>query len=175
MAIELIRYPNPILKRRAAPLTVIDDTVRDRVREMFSILYREKGIGLAAPQVGWSVRLFIVNPTGEPDASQEEVCINPRLYAAEGEQREEEGCLSIPGIRGVVDRSRKVILRAQNLEGNFFEEEAIDLKARVIQHELDHLDGILFISRLGSTDRLLVNKALKKLEQEYAERAVRAR
>ncbi len=175
MPTRLIYYPDPILKRRAAPLSAIDDEVRAKVREMFSILYQEKGIGLAAPQVGWSVRLFIANITGNPDPAEERVYINPRINAAEGEIREEEGCLSIPEVRGVVSRSRWVSVKAQGLDGSPFEEEAADLRSRVIQHELDHLDGILFISRLSSTDRLLVNKALKKLESEYAERTARAR
>jgi peptide deformylase len=172
---ELIYYPDPILKRRAAPLAAIDDDVRERVQEMFSILYREKGIGLAAPQVGWSVRLFVANPTGEPDPAQERIYINPRILSAEGEIREEEGCLSIPDVRGPVTRSQRVQVRAQNLRGEVFEEDAVDLKSRVIQHELDHLDGILFISRLTSGDRLLVNKALKKLESERSEGTLRAR
>jgi len=168
MALKLILYPDPILKRRAAPVATIDDEVRGRVREMFEILYREKGVGLAAPQVGWSVRLFIANPTGEPNAEGERVYINPRILAAEGEIREEEGCLSIPEVRGIVGRSRKVVVSAQDLGGVAFKEEAEDLKSRVIQHELDHLDGILFISRLSSLDRLRVNKELKQLERRYS-------
>jgi peptide deformylase len=172
---ELIYYPDPILKRRAAPLATINDDVREKVREMFAIMYREKGVGLAAPQVAWGLRVFIVNVTGEPDPAEERIYINPRISLAEGEVREEEGCLSIPEVRGKVTRSQRVIVHARNLRGEDFEEEALDLKARVIQHELDHLDGILFISRLSAGDRLLVNKALKKLESEYAERTVRAR
>ena len=97
------------------------------------------------------------------------------VTAAEGEIREEEGCLSLPDIRGQVSRSRWVKVTAQDLAGKVFEEEALDLKARVVQHELDHLDGILFISRLSATDRLLVQKALKKLESEHQERTARAR
>jgi len=175
MALDLVLYPDPVLRRRAAPLAKIDDQVRRRVGDMFTILYREKGIGLAAPQVGWSTRLFIVNITGEPDPAQERVYVNPRILTREGEIREEEGCLSIPEIRGLVTRSQRVVLQAQDLKGQLFEEEAVDLRARAFQHELDHLDGILFITLLSSTDRLQVNKALKKLESEYTERTVRTR
>ncbi len=171
MALKLTLYPDPILKRRAAPVLTIDDEVRDRVREMFEILYREKGVGLAAPQVGWGVRLFIANPAGEPNPEGARVYINPRILAAEGELREEEGCLSIPEVRGIVGRSRKVLVSAQDLVGRGFEEEAVDLKSRVVQHELDHLDGILFISRLSSLDRLRVNKELKNLERQYSAKA----
>jgi len=175
MALKLLFYPEPILKRRSAPLGVIDDEVRERVRGMFEILYRERGVGLAAPQVGWSVRLFIANPSGEPNPAEERVYINPRITGADGEIREEEGCLSIPGVRGPVTRSRRVAVRAQGLLGEVFEEECAELKARVIQHELDHLDGILFISRLSASDRMLVAKALRKLETEHDERAGQGR
>ena len=174
MALDLVLYPDPVLRRRAAPLARIDDQVRQRVGDMFAILYREKGIGLAAPQVGWSARLFIVNLTGEPDPAEERVYVNPRIILREGEIREEEGCLSIPEIRGLVTRSRRVVIQAQDLSGRVFEEEGVDLRARAFQHELDHLDGILFITLLSPADRLLVNKALKKLESEYAERTVRS-
>ena len=177
MAIQLIHYPDPVLRRRASPVQAIDDTVRNRIQEMFTILYTERGVGLAAPQVGWSVRLFIANVTGEPDPAQERVYINPRILESEGEVREEEGCLSIPDVRASVTRSRHVRIRAQNLQGEVVEEDLLDLPARVFQHEIDHLDGILFISRLSMTDRFRVNRALKKLEKDHAERAtaVRAR
>jgi len=168
MALSLVYYPDPILKRRAPHLALIDDEVRARVKEMFEILYREKGIGLAAPQVAWGARIFIANPTGEPDPAEERVYVNPRILSAEGDLREEEGCLSIPEVRGPVTRSQRVLVKAQDLDGRFFEEEAVDLKARVIQHELDHLDGILFITRLSTGDRLLVKKTLKKLEDRFA-------
>jgi peptide deformylase len=175
MALELAIYPDPVLRRRAALVQKIDDELRERVREMFAILYKEKGIGLAAPQVGWGARLFIINTKGEPDPKEERVYVNPRILDAEGEVRAEEGCLSIPDIRGMVTRSRKVRLSAQDLQGKLFEEEAVDLGARAVQHELDHLDGILFISRLSATDRFLLGRSLKKLEKEYEGRVVRAR
>jgi peptide deformylase len=175
MAFEIVCYPDPILKKRSAPVEAIDDALRHRIAEMFSVLYRERGVGLAAPQVGWSVRIFIANTTGEPDPATERVYINPKIILAEGEIRDEEGCLSFPDIRGAVTRSQRVIVRAQDLRGEFFEEDAVDLAARAIQHELDHLDGILFISRLSLADRLLVNKALKKLEKEFKAHTARAR
>ena len=127
-------------------------------------------MGLAAPQVGWGVRLFVLNVTGESDPDEERVYINPKVVLLEDDEPDpvaEEGCLSIPGTRGKVSRKEKVTVRALGLDGNEFEEDADDLHARVIQHEFDHLDGILFISRLGVTDRLLIGKSLKKLEKEY--------
>jgi peptide deformylase len=174
---ELVLYPNPILRKRALSLAGDDlspgdllpggEELRDRVREMFQIMYRERGVGLAAPQVGWSVRLFVANTKGEPDPGSERVYINPEISLREGEVCEEEGCLSIPGVRGKVTRSARIILRAKNLSGNAFEEDAIGLEARVLQHEFDHLDGILFLTRLSASDRMLAGTVLKKLERDY--------
>ena len=168
---EVIHYPNPVLKKRAAPLSPRDlsSSLRDRVREMFEIMYVEKGVGLAAPQVAWSARVFVMNPGGEENRSGERVYINPEILLCEGEVVDEEGCLSIPGVRGNVARSERVVVRALDLDGNPFEVDARDLEARVIQHELDHLDGILFITRLSSMEKLQAGKALKKLEKEYKE------
>lgn len=164
---ELVLYPNPILRKRALPLLDPDQEVRERVQEMFQIMYRERGVGLAAPQVGWSVRLFVTNTKGEPDPALERVYINPEISFREGEVCEEEGCLSIPGVRGKVPRSERVILHAKDLEGKALEEDVSGLNARVLQHELDHLDGILFLTRLSASDRMLAGKILKKLERDY--------
>lgn len=164
---QLILYPDPILRRRALRLAKVDDEVRRRAREMFTIMYEERGVGLAAPQVGWSARLFVVNTDAEPDPERERVYVNPEIIRAEGETTEEEGCLSIPGVRGKVSRSERVLVRALDLEGKTFEEEVEDIHARVVQHELDHLDGILFILRLSASERTLARKSLKKLEEEY--------
>jgi peptide deformylase len=168
---EVIHYPNPVLKKRAVPLSPqnLSDSTRKRIQEMFEIMYVQKGVGLAAPQVAWSVRLFVVNPGGEEDRSRERVYINPEIVLREGEVVDEEGCLSIPGVRGKVARSERVVVRALDLDGKPFEEDARDLEARAIQHELDHLDGILFITRLSAMERLQAGKALKKLEKEYKE------
>ncbi len=170
---EIVLYPDPFLRRRAEPLTRIDESVRERVRRMFELMYEANGVGLAAPQVGWGVRLFVTNVTGEPDPDEERVFVNPEVRkvddaeTANEEEVDVEGCLSIPGVQGRVSRLRRVIVTALDLDGNEFEAEAVDLDARVIQHETDHLDGILFLSKLNTTDRLKVAKKLKKLEKEY--------
>jgi peptide deformylase len=164
---QLVFYPNPVLRKRAQPVAGVDDEVRARVQEMFEVLYREQGVGLAAPQVGWSVRLFVTNVRGERDPATERVFVNPEILRGDGEVLDEEGCLSLPEVRGKVLRKQRVLIRAQDLEGNSFEEELTDLEARVVQHELDHLDGILFISRLSASDRLRAGKQLKKLEKDY--------
>jgi peptide deformylase len=170
---ELVLYPDPILRRVAKPLTRVDDEVRARVAEMFEIMYANRGVGLAAPQVGWSERLFVVNVTGEPDPRFERVYINPEVTVPPGgveELTDDEGCLSIPGVHGRVARHQRVVVRALDLAAQRFEEEVCDLDARVVQHELDHLDGILFITRLGTTDRMQSAKTLKELEKEYKRR-----
>jgi len=171
--LRLVLYPDPILKKRAAPVAQVDEALRARVREMFAILYEEKGVGLAAPQVGWSVRLFVVNTRGAGEPATEKVYINPEISLPEGpieEIQEEEGCLSIPGVRGKVTRHRRLRIKALDAHGTPFEEEVSDLESRVVQHELDHLDGILFITRLGLAERMLAGKTLKKLEKELKER-----
>jgi peptide deformylase len=167
MDTELVLYPNPVLKKRAQPLQHVDAEVRERVADMFQVMYRERGVGLAAPQVGWSVRLFVMNSTGEPDPEAERVFVNPEVVRAEGEVLEEEGCLSIPKVRGKVLRSERVVLRARDLDGVPVEAELDDLEARCVQHEIDHLDGILFTSRLSPSEKLRVSRELKKLEKEY--------
>ena len=164
---ELVLYPHPVLKKRAQPLEAVDETIRARVQQMFEVLYRERGVGLAAPQVNWSARVFIVNVKGEPDPELERVYINPQIRLADGEVSEEEGCLSIPGVRGKVIRSERVVVAATDLEGRPFEETVTGLHARAIQHEMDHLDGILFITRLGISDRMAAGKVLKQLEKDY--------
>jgi peptide deformylase len=170
---NLVHYPDPILRRRAAPLLDIDQEVRERAAQMFEVMYREKGVGLAAPQVGWSARLFVTNPAGEEDPSGEQVYINPRIIEQEGEDVQEEGCLSIPDVRGRVARSAELWVEAQDLGGVLFRKQLAGLPARIFQHELDHLDGILFIIHLSPSERLLANKVLKRLEKEYRKKADR--
>jgi len=171
MALELTLYPNPVLKKRAPAVETINTELRDRVREMFEVMYREHGIGLAAPQVSWSTRLFVINVEGDPEEGEELVFINPQIVASSKEEDvDEEGCLSLPDIRGRVARSLTVRVKAQDLDGKWFELEAEDLLARAIQHELDHLDGILFIQRLSPADQLAVKKQLKKLEKQSPSR-----
>jgi peptide deformylase len=164
---EVLHYPNPLLRKRALPLEAFDQKVRDRAEEMFQVMYREGGVGLAATQVGWMGRLFVINLEGPDDTSGERVYVNPRILDARGEDVDEEGCLSIPEVRGRVKRHAALRVEARDLDGRVFQEELEGLAARAFQHELDHLDGILFIVRLGSAERLLLRKSLKRLEQEY--------
>ena len=168
---QLVYYPDPFLLKTAQPLEQIDCEVKARTEEMFELMYREKGVGLAAPQIGWGTRLFIVNVFGEEDRSGERVFINPRILDR-GEELvvEEEGCLSIPEVRGNVSRPEAILCEYQDLSGEMFREEMNELEARVFQHEFDHLNGVLFLRHLNTTARLVAKKLLRELEEEYRER-----
>lgn len=169
-------YPDPVLKRRAKPVPtprppeVVEEELLPRVRDMFRIMEEEGGIGLAAPQAGWSVRIFVTRiPVGETQGDRR-VYVNPEIVTASGSEEGEEGCLSFPDIRGRIVRHARVLLRAQDLDGKSFEEEGVGLTARCWEHELDHLDGILFIARMTVGDQLGAKQALRELEEEYEKR-----
>ena len=166
---QLVYYPDPILLKTAKPLDRIDAEVRERVGEMFELMYSESGVGLAAPQVGWSVRLFVCNCLGHEDG--EKVFINPRIID-KGEEyvREEEGCLSIPEVKGKVNRPDSLLAEYQDLSGELYREELFEPDSRVFQHELDHLNGVLFLRHFNTTEKLLAKKILRELEKEHAER-----
>lgn len=139
-----------------------------RVRAMFRIMYEAEGVGLAGPQVGWSERVFVANLSGDPGArDQELVFVNPSITSQSGESTAEEGCLSVPRVRLDVTRAERITVAATNLDGERFELCAFDLLARCIQHEVDHLDGILIIARASMTQRMTVRKELKELERQY--------
>ncbi len=158
-------YPDPVLNRRAAPVQRIDGALLRLADEMFETMYEERGVGLAAPQVGQSVRLCVVNVAGKE--SGELVLINPVIVEASGEATDEEGCLSVPGVRSKVTRSAEVTVRAYDRQGNEVEVHADGLQARCLQHEIDHLNGCLFVERLGEAARLVIRPGLKALEDEF--------
>ncbi|MBI4576954.1 MAG: peptide deformylase [Planctomycetes bacterium] len=165
---EIVKYPDPVLRRRAEEVAVIDEDLRARVQEMFRTLYEARGLGLAAPQVGWGVRLFVVGMTGQP--AGERVFVNPEVVEAEGEEEDEEGCLSFPDIRARILRASRVKVVATGLDGRDFEVEATGYEARCYQHEMDHLDGILFTTRMPPAERSRHGARIKTMEEEYRER-----
>lgn len=170
-SLRLRYYPDPVLRLRSSPVAEFDDGLRARVRRMFEIMYEYRGIGLAAPQVGVSERLFVINLSGEEDHPEDErIFVNPEIRGPSGGSTEEEGCLSFPKIRLDVLRAERIVVEALDADGERFELEADGLLARCIQHEFDHLDGILFVSRVPVTRRLMVRRQLKELEREYRER-----
>jgi peptide deformylase len=160
---EIVKYPDPVLAKRGAPVTVFDDKLKTLVEEMFESMYLAQGIGLAAPQIGLSQRLTIIDVSFKKNPEEKIVLINPEIIEREGEQYEEEGCLSLPEIREKVKRAAKVKVRAQNTDGEWFEIEGEELLARAFQHEIDHLDGVLFIDRLSRLKKDLLVRKIKKL------------
>ena len=164
--LRLVKYPDPRLTETCVPVDHVDDSVRALAERMFEIMYASRGVGLAASQAGVTVRMFVASPTFEEDDRR--VLINPEIIATEGLQEEEEGCLSLPGIAIRMRRSLQVTVRATDLSGNVVEETVDDLAARVYQHEMDHLDGVLLTDRMGSVARLTSRRVLKNLEAEFA-------
>lgn len=158
--LRLVEYPHPALLRPAKPLARLDPTLRDVVEEMFRIMYEAEGIGLAAPQVALPYRLFIVNCAGKEGSGQEHVFINPALSRPRGTAIQEEGCLSLPGVRMDVRRPAKVVVDAWSLDGEPIHMDLDGLMARVVQHEFDHLEGRLFTDRLPDAAALEVRDAL---------------
>lgn len=166
MARKLVIHPAAVLRKRAAPVGRFDASLRELVEDMFRIMEEHEGIGLAAPQVGESVRLFVTAARGP---APRRVYANPEILRHDGELvGDEEGCLSLPDIRGVVRRPERCALRAFDLDGREFTEEAGGLMARCWQHEIDHLDGILIINRMTPLDRLANRRKVKQLEAEAA-------
>jgi len=168
--VELVHYPDPILRRKAAPIAEITDEVLLRAREMVHLMHEAGGVGLAAPQVGWSVQLCVVNPAPE-QRGKELVCINPVLVDSAGEQASEEGCLSFPDVKGNIVRAARLTCRYYDLEGERREVAADGLLARIFQHEIDHLNGRLIIDLMTPASRLAARGHLKELEREFKARS----
>ena len=162
---EIVKYPEPVLERKAEPVTEFDDELRQLVDDMFESMYAAKGIGLAAPQIGVSKRLTVIDLSFQERPEDKIVLINPEIIVREGKQYEEEGCLSLPDIREKVSRAAKVTVRAQNAKGEWFEIDGEELLARAFQHEIDHLDGILFFRRVSALKRDLILRRIRKLQK----------
>jgi peptide deformylase len=162
---EIMKYPEPVLARKAKPVTEFDSALETLVADMFESMYAAEGIGLAGPQIAVSQRVAVIDLSFQKDAAQKIVLINPEIVYSEGKLHEEEGCLSLPDIRAKVDRAAKVRLRAQNVKGEPIELEGEDLLSRAFQHEIDHLDGILFLDRISRLKRDLLLRRIKKLQQ----------
>lgn len=165
MIYPVIKYPDPLLARKAEPVTVFDKDLAKLVDDMFESMYAAEGIGLAAPQIAISKRIFIVDVSFGKEPKDKLVLINPEILSHEGKQTEEEGCLSLPDIRDKVNRAMHVRVRAQDVTGKWFEVEGDELLARAFQHENDHLDGVLFIDRVSRLKRELILRRIGKLQK----------
>jgi peptide deformylase len=165
LSLQIIQYPHPTLRYRSKPLRRVDADLRKLIDEMFELMYEHEGVGLAANQVDLPYRFFVANPEGKADAEESErVFINPVLSAGRSLEEDEEGCLSIPGIRAPVTRNGKITIEAYDLDGNEISCEVDGLMARIVQHETDHLDGTLFIDRLGPAQLLDIRDQLEEFE-----------
>jgi peptide deformylase len=162
---EVVKYPDPILAKKGEPVTEFTAELAQLVEEMFDSMYAAQGIGLAAPQIGISKQITVIDVSFKERPEDKLVLINPEVLDSEGHQHEEEGCLSLPEIRAKVERASWVKVRAQNAQGEFFEIEGEELLARCMLHEIDHLHGILFIDRVSRLKRDLIQRKIKKLQK----------
>ena len=166
MILKILKYPDPVLSRPGELVTEFDAELRKLVADMFETTYAEQGIGLAAPQVGVSKRLATVDLSMGKNPKDKLVLINPEIIFRDGKQYEEEGCLSFPEIREKVSRAAKVRIRAQDEGGKWFEMDGEELLARCFQHEIDHVDGMLFIFRMSALKRDLSLRKIRKMQRD---------
>jgi peptide deformylase len=162
----IVKYGDPILEKPGAPVKKFDAELEQLAEDMFASMYAAQGVGLAAPQIGLSLRLAVVDVTGGKNPEAKIVLANPEVVHAEGEVREQEGCLSVPGFRGYVMRPQFVTVKAQNAKGETFEIRGENLLARAFCHEIDHLNGILFLQHLSMLKRDLIRRKIKKLRKQ---------
>jgi len=162
----IVKYGDAILEKPGAPVKKFDAELEELAEDMFASMYAAQGVGLAAPQIGLSLRLAVVDVTGGKNPEAKIVLANPEVIHAEGEVREEEGCLSVPGFRGYVMRPQFVTVKAQNAKGESFEIRGENLLARAFCHEIDHLNGILFLQHLSMLKRDLIRRKIKKLRKQ---------
>ncbi|SDZ74804.1 peptide deformylase [Desulfuromusa kysingii] len=171
--LEILRYPDPLLKQKSAPVSEFNDQLKQLAADMVETMYAAPGVGLAAPQVGALQRLIILDCSAKDEPADLLVAVNPEIIAGEGDSLEEEGCLSVPGYWASVKRHATVTLRYQDTDGQVHEREADGLLAIGMQHEIDHLEGVLFVDRLSPLKRSMFRKkymkALKEKEAKNAE------
>lgn len=159
----ILKFGAPELQRESEPVETFDRELRDLARDMLETMYAAPGIGLAAPQVGVNLRLLVVDISAGEEKGNQIILVNPEILEPEGEQKGEEGCLSIPGFTAMVSRPQRIRIAGQDTRGNRVELEAGDLLARVLCHEVDHLDGILYLDRISFFKRDLIKRKIRKL------------
>lgn len=168
--LRVLTYPDPFLKKKTEPVTSFDENLKKFVQDMADTMYAERGVGLAANQVGESLSLLIYDPEADPEKRNFRVLANPKLLSSEGSfLSENEGCLSVPEYRANVKRFAKILVEAQDVEGKPFQLDLEEMEAVIIQHEMDHLAGTLFIDRLSSLKRAMYAKRVAKQlrKEEY--------
>jgi len=163
MIYPIVKFGNPVLEKLAEPVTVFDDELKRLVEDMFESMYAAHGVGLAAPQIGISKRLAVIDVTFKEDPNAKLVLVNPEILSTEGRHRQSEGCLSIPEFREEVTRAKRVTVRAQDADGKWYEKTGEDLLARAFLHETDHLNGKLYISHISALKRDLMRRKIRRL------------
>ena len=163
MIYPIVKFGDPVLETPAKPVTVFDDELKKLVEDMFESMYAAHGVGLAAPQIGISKRLAVIDVTFKEDPNAKLVLANPEIIHTEGKQTQNEGCLSIPDFREPVKRANVVTVRAQDVNGKWYEKTGEELLARAFLHETDHLNGKLYISHISALKRDLIKRKIKKL------------
>ncbi len=163
--LEIVNFPAPVLLTVGKPVEHFDEKLKTFVENLFETMYHAKGVGLAAPQVAVSNRIFVMDCSHESDESQRIAAINPEIIYVEGEQTGDEGCLSFPGLYVPVTRNQRAILRAQDVRGNWFELDGEELTARCLLHETDHCDGIVFLDRMTILKREMAKRNIKRLQK----------
>lgn len=168
---QIVKYPHPSLRNKAEPVAALSKEIELLAGGMLELMYKHEGLGLAAPQVASNLRVLVINFAADPDKKDHEfVAINPVIVeASKAIVDDREGCLSFPDLYAKVRRAKKVRVQAYNLKGELYEMTCEDLPARVWQHEIDHLDGTLFIDKMGMVGRMNSRKALKQFEEEFFE------
>jgi peptide deformylase len=163
MIYPIVKYGDPVLERSAAPVEVFDDELRKLLDDMFESMYAAHGVGLAAPQIGISRRIAVIDVTFKEDPNAKLVLVNPQIIHTEGKQKGNEGCLSIPEFREPVTRPMRVTVRAQDANGKWYEKTGEEMLARAFMHETDHLDGRLYIHHISALKRDLMKRKIRKL------------
>jgi peptide deformylase len=163
---QILHWPDPRLKKNSEPVKEFTPALRDLASRMLELMRQHKGVGLAAPQVGHNIRLFVMNHSGEPNDNR--VYVNPVLSDPSGDESSEEGCLSLPEVNAQISRHKSLRMQAQDLDGKPIDQTESGYIARIWQHEYDHLNGVLITDRMGLSDRFKNRKALKELEEKYA-------
>jgi peptide deformylase len=165
---KIVHYPHPALRHKSKMVRTIDKELHYNIGEMKELMYQAKGLGLAAPQVALPFQLLVMNVTGDPKKPEcEEVFLNPQIVEKKGVMDDEEGCLSFPGLYQNVRRAQTIKVRAYNLKGELIEKVVTGLESRAWQHEIDHLNGVLFIDMMGPIARLAARSSVKTFEKQF--------
>ncbi len=168
ISMKIVQYPHPALRHKSTPLKTIDKQLKLHIGKMTELMYEANGLGLAAPQVALPYQLLVMNITGDPNQPEaEEVYINPTIVERKGNVLDEEGCLSFPGLFQKIRRAKTVKIQAYDLKGKLVEKVVSDLEARAWQHEIDHLNGVLFIDKMGVAAKLMARRSVKDFEKQF--------